>query len=92
VFSKNRDRLLEGDIARRFFDEILEQAAAARLTSDEHFSVDGILIEAWASQKSFQRKDGADAMRPMSPRPIRMRGWHARVAGMNQSWRIAATC
>lgn len=57
VFSKNRDRLLDGDIARRFFDGVLEQAREANLLSDEHFSVDGTLIEAWASQKSFQRKD-----------------------------------
>jgi len=67
VFSKNRDRLLEGDIARKFFDQILEQAAAAKLTSDEHFSVDGTLIEAWASQKSFQRKHGADPTPPDDP-------------------------
>jgi len=67
VFSKNRDRLLEGDVARKFFEEILEQAAAAQLTSDEHFSVDGTLIEAWASQKSFQRKHGADATHPGNP-------------------------
>jgi transposase len=59
VFSKNRDRLLEGDIARKFFDQVLAQAGEAGLTSDEHFSVDGTLIEAWASQKSFQRKDEA---------------------------------
>lgn len=57
VFSKNRDRLMEGDIAQKFFDQVLEQAAAGGLVSDEHFSVDGTLIEAWASQKSFQRKD-----------------------------------
>ena len=57
VFSKNRDRLLEGDIAEKFFALVLEQARAAKLLSDEHFSVDGTLIEAWASQKSFQRKD-----------------------------------
>jgi hypothetical protein len=57
VFSKNRDRLLEGDIAERFFDQVLQQAREADLLSDEHFSVDGTLIEAWASQKSFQRKD-----------------------------------
>jgi len=57
VFSKNRDRLLEGDIAQQFFAQVLEQAREANLTSDEHFSVDGTLIEAWASQKSFQRKD-----------------------------------
>ena len=58
VFSKNRDRLLEGNIAEKFFDEVLGQARTADLLSDEHFSVDGTLIEAWASQKSFQRKDG----------------------------------
>jgi transposase len=60
VFSKNRDRLLEADIADRFFDGVLKQAREADLLSDEHFSVDGTLIEAWASQKSFQRKDGGD--------------------------------
>jgi len=57
VFTKNRDRLLEGDIAGKFFALILEQAGQAGLLSDEHFSVDGTLIEAWASHKSFQRKD-----------------------------------
>jgi transposase len=57
VFTKNRDRLLEGDIAGTFFTLALEQARGAGLLSDEHFSVDGTLIEAWASQKSFQRKD-----------------------------------
>ena len=57
VFSKNRDRLLEGEIASLFFAGVLAQARAADLLSDEHFSVDGTLIEAWASQKSFQRKD-----------------------------------
>ena len=57
VFSKNRDRLLNGEIAEKFFAQVLEQAHAKDLLSDEHFSVDGTLIEAWASQKSFQRKD-----------------------------------
>src|SRR5579872_3548918 len=57
VFSKNRDRLLEGEIAAKFFALVLDQARAGDLLSDEHFSVDGTLIEAWASQKSFQRKD-----------------------------------
>jgi transposase len=57
VFSKNRDRLLEGDIAEKFFAHVLAQARIANLLSDEHFSVDGTLIEAWASQKSFQRTD-----------------------------------
>ena len=61
VFSHNRDRLLRGGVARAFFDEVLREAEAADLLSDEHFSVDGTLIEAWASQKSFQRKDGPPA-------------------------------
>jgi transposase len=56
VFTKNRDRLLNQDIARSFFRRIVERAEG--LMSDEHFTVDGTLIEAWASQKSFQRKDG----------------------------------
>jgi transposase len=56
VFTKNRDRLLNQDIARSFFRRVLDRAAG--LISDEHFTVDGTLIEAWASQKSFQRKDG----------------------------------
>jgi transposase len=60
VFSKNRDRLLESDIAEKFFAAVLDQARASDLLSDEHFSVDGTLIEAWAGQKSFQRKDGGD--------------------------------
>ena len=67
VFSKNRDRLMEGNIAERFFDEILKQASTAGLVSDEHFSVDGTLIEAWASQKSFQRKDQTDVPPPDDP-------------------------
>jgi len=60
VYSKNRDRLMEGDIAEKFFDQVLDQARRGELLSDEHFSVDGTLIEAWASHKSFQRKDGGD--------------------------------
>ena len=56
VFTKNRDRLLNQEIARSFFRRVLERAAD--LMSDEHFTVDGTLIEAWASQKSFQPKDG----------------------------------
>jgi transposase len=67
VFSKNRDRLLAGDIAERFFDGVLGQAREADLLSDEHFSVDGTLIEAWAGQKSFQRKDGGEAPPPDDP-------------------------
>src|SRR5690242_8484646 len=58
VFSKNRERLLNQKVAREFFARVLAQAKPH--LSDEHFSVDGTLIEAWASQKSFQRKDGGD--------------------------------
>jgi IS5 family transposase len=61
VFSKNRDRLLKGDVAEAFFDEVLAEANARDLLSDEHFTVDGTLIEAWAGQKSFRRKDGTGA-------------------------------
>jgi transposase len=57
TFTKNRDRLLDGDIATAFFDAILIHADTARLLSDEHFTVDGTLLEAWASQKSFRPRD-----------------------------------
>ena len=57
VFTKNRDRLLEGDVAREFLGEVLNQAREKDLTSDEHFTVDGTLLEACASLKSFQCKD-----------------------------------
>ena len=67
VFSKNRDRLLAGEIAEKFFAQVLEQARTNDLLSDEHFSVDGTLIEAWASQKSFQRKDENQAPPPDDP-------------------------
>jgi len=59
VFTKNRDRLLEGDIADMFFDQVMAIARKRRLLSDEHFTVDGTLIEAWAGQKSFQKKEGS---------------------------------
>jgi transposase len=53
TFSKNRERIMEHDIAREFFRLVVEQARHARLMSSEHFTVDGTLIEAWASLKSF---------------------------------------
>ena len=59
-FSKNRDRLLEGEIAAKFLAAVLAQPRVKRLLSNEHFSVDGTLIEAWASMKSFKPKDGSD--------------------------------
>jgi transposase len=58
VFTKNRDRLLKGKIAQAFFEQVLGQAREGGLLSAEHFTVDGTLIEAWAGQKSFQRRDG----------------------------------
>src|SRR5882757_1424961 len=58
VFSKNRDRLLTADVAQRFFAEVNKQAK--KFMSDEHFTVDGTLIQAWASQKSFRTKGGSD--------------------------------
>ncbi len=57
VFTKNRERLLKGEIAQYFFEAVLAQAESEGLVSSEHFTVDGTLIEAWASQKSFVRKD-----------------------------------
>jgi transposase len=61
TFSKNRDRLLDGDVAQAFFVDVRHQAEAHRLLSDEHFTVDGTLLEACASQKSFRPTDGGSA-------------------------------
>jgi hypothetical protein len=59
VFSKNRDRLLEADVAKLFLQQVVEQARAQDFTSDEHFTVDGTLLEAWAAgAKSFRPKEG----------------------------------
>ncbi len=65
VFTKNRERLLRGDIARAFFERVLAQAQGHQLLSAEHFTVDGTLIEAWAGLKSFKQKgtEGAAARR-----------------------------
>jgi IS5 family transposase len=60
VFSKNRDRLLAGDVAAEFMAAVLQLPRVEALLSDEHFSVDGTLIQAWASMKSLRRKDGTD--------------------------------
>jgi transposase len=59
-FTKNRERLLEGEIARKFLTAVVSQPKVKRLLSSDHFSVDGTLLEAWASIKSFRRKDGDD--------------------------------
>ena len=61
TFTKNRDRLLDHEIADRFFEAVVRQAKLRRYISSEHFSVDGTLLEAWASHKSFKPKDGSGA-------------------------------
>jgi transposase len=102
VFSKNRDRLLNQEIARSFFRRVVERAQD--LLSDEHFTVDGTLIEAWASQKSFQRKTGTptamaatSGASPGRTTPMRRRRIPTRacIAGRirpNRAWRIWDTC
>lgn len=67
TFSKNRERLLDGDVARLFLNSVVDAARAQGWTSDEHFTVDGSLLEAWASLKSFQPKDGKAAAPPDDP-------------------------
>jgi transposase len=67
VFTKNRQRLLEGNIARAFFKEVLALAREKGLLSDEHFSVDGTLIEAWAGHKSFRKRDKGSGKGPGDP-------------------------
>ena len=67
TFTKNRDRLLEGAVAREFLAQVVERARVAGLVSDEHFTVDGTLLEAWASLKSFQPKEQKMAAPPDDP-------------------------
>ena len=67
TFSKNRERLIEHDVAKLFFSRIVEQARAAHLMSDEHFTVDGTLLEAWASLKSFRPKHEGPQPPPDDP-------------------------
>ena len=102
VFTKNRDRLLQHAVAHSVFQRVV--ARAADLMSDEHFTVDGTLLEAWASQKSFQRKDGdTDATgatsEGRSERTTRMRRPRILTPGCIGSritrrrvWPILATC
>lgn len=69
VFSKNRDRLLEGDVARAFLGAVVAEAKRRDLVSDDHFTVDGTLMEAWASQKSFRPKDEGPGDGPQGRNP-----------------------
>jgi transposase len=71
VFTKNRDRLLEADVAKEFLARVVEHARVKGLTSDEHFTVDGTLLEAWASLKSFQPKQDKPAPPPDAPAILR---------------------
>jgi transposase len=67
VFTKNRERLLKGAVADGFFTAVVDQARTQGLLSDEHFTVDGTLIEVWASHESFQRKDDDPKTPPEEP-------------------------
>jgi transposase len=67
VFTKNRERLLVGEVAQGFFNAVVEQAAARGLLSNQHFTVDGTLIEAWAGHKSFKRKGDDQPTPPDDP-------------------------
>lgn len=67
IFTKNRDRLLEAAVAKEFLAQVVEWAQTAGLVSDEHLTVDGTLLEAWASLKSFQPKDEKPGAPPDDP-------------------------
>jgi transposase len=67
TFTKNRDRLLQADVAKEFLVQVVAQASGQGLTSDEHFTVDGTLLEAWAGAKSFQAKEGKPGPPPDDP-------------------------
>ena len=102
-FAHNRDRLLQADVARLFFEGVLRQAKSAQLISKEHFTVDGTLMEAWASLKSFKPKTkftGKSVRTKLtSPRRTRRPSWLEREAAQRcflipgiSSWRIATGC
>jgi transposase len=69
VFTKNRERLLKGDVAQMFLGAVVEQASAMKLLSNEHFTVDGTVIQAWAGHKSFKKKEDADPAPPSDNDP-----------------------
>ena len=86
TFSKNRRRLLDHDVADEFFAAVVRQAKLRRYVSSDHFSVDGTLLEAWASQKSFQPKDQPPSDQPAVGRNVEV-SWHGqkRSNGTHQS-------
>ncbi len=79
VFSKNRDRLMEHAVVEAFFAEVMRLADAKDLLSKEHFSVDGTLIQAWASHKSFRPKDGSDDQTPSGPGRNAQANWKGKA-------------
>ena len=78
MFTKNRERLLKAEVAHKFLAELLNHKKVHGLLSDEHFSVDGTQVAAWASMKSFRAKDGSDE--PPSGPPLPRRGTQPRHA------------
>jgi len=105
VYTKNRDRLLQADVAKGFFRLVVAEAKRLNLMSDEHFTVDGTLLEACASLKSFQKVDGggkrpADdpgnptvgATRRMLRPPMRMPCWRGREPARKRNRVIAGMC
>ena len=87
TFSKNRDRLLDGDVAQRLLAAVVAQPRVSALMSDEHFSVDGTLIQAWASHKSFQPKPGAEEGGPPSTPSSTPPATASSGRNAEQSWR-----
>ena len=87
TFSKNRDRLLDGDVAQRLLAAVVAQPRVRALMSDEHFSVDGTLIQAWASHKSFQPKPDVGGGDPPSTPPDTRPPETASGRNAEQSWR-----
>jgi hypothetical protein len=81
VFTKNRDRLLDADVAAKVLEAVLRHPKVKRFLSDDHFSVDGTLVEAWASLKSFRAKDGRDE--PPSPGRNGERDFHGETRANN---------
>ncbi len=77
TFTKNRDRLLDGDIATAFFGEVLAAITQEGLLSDEHFTVDGTLLEAWASHKSFKPQGHQGPAARRSEKPVGEFSWRA---------------
>jgi transposase len=85
TFSKNRERLLEGDIAAKLLSAVMAQPRVKRLLSTDHFSVDGALIEAWASMKSFRPRDGSDDPPPSGGGRNREADFHGQKRGRRLS-------